>query len=606
MPRAPDLSGCALDGRYELHAIIGEGTFGRVYRGLDRRLARRVAVKVIKPWWAEDPDWLGSFEREAQLLASISDPGIVQIFDVGSAPEGLYYVAELVEGESLAERLRAGPLAPLEAAAIAEQLARALERAHAQRVVHRDVKPANVLITGEGRIKVGDFGLARLSEGSSDGAVATIVGTPRYMAPEQARGGATSPATDVYGVGVVLYEMLAGRPPFPGSSAVELAVCHVHDPPPPLPGDIPEPITAVVTRALAKAPGERYPDGGALADALAHARAAVIGDATPAPGRPGAVAVLASAVGAPVLAPGYPPASAATPATRASAAAPRAAATRVGDPRGPRRNVNPSERRQRIALFALIGAMAAVMVAAAVALAPGQRRVPRLTGLTRARVVAKARQVGFRAAFGHRYSLTARGIAIAQSPAAGQDVSDAATVRVILSAGPAPVAMPALVGSPLASAQALLATLKLRGSATQVPAPGITTGTVTRQVPNAGAALPPGSTVMLSVAQPPRWWLLTRFAGSGQATSVPFRIRGRRWRILYSMSYQGTCTLLFICSGPSAKVVNLSARAGVDDFDLGEGAGQTRTINAGPGVYQVSVTPGSDAAGWTIAVQDRY
>ncbi|MBV9004356.1 MAG: protein kinase, partial [Solirubrobacterales bacterium] len=112
MPRAPDLSGLALDGRYELHSLIGEGAFGRVYRGRDRRLARRVAVKVIKPWWAEDPDWVKSFEHEAQLLASISDPGIVQIFDVGSAPEGLYYVAELVDGESLASRLRGGPLPP--------------------------------------------------------------------------------------------------------------------------------------------------------------------------------------------------------------------------------------------------------------------------------------------------------------------------------------------------------------------------------------------------------------------------------------------------------------------------------------------------------------
>ena len=109
MPHAPDLSGTALDGRYELHAVIGEGTFGRVYRGLDRRLARRVAVKVIKPWWAEDPNWVRSFEREAQLLASVNDPGIVQIFDVGSAPEGLYYVAEMVDGESLVDRLRDGP-----------------------------------------------------------------------------------------------------------------------------------------------------------------------------------------------------------------------------------------------------------------------------------------------------------------------------------------------------------------------------------------------------------------------------------------------------------------------------------------------------------------
>src|SRR5437763_793716 len=144
MPHAPNLVNVALNGRYELHELIGEGSFGRVYRGRDRRLARPVAVKVIKPWWAEDPDWVASFEREAQLLASVSDPGIVQIFDVGSAPEGLYYVTELVDGHSLVERLHDGAVGPAEARGIAEQLAAALARAHAKRVIHRDVKPANV------------------------------------------------------------------------------------------------------------------------------------------------------------------------------------------------------------------------------------------------------------------------------------------------------------------------------------------------------------------------------------------------------------------------------------------------------------------------------
>src|SRR5438067_11453262 len=107
-PRAPDLSGRALDGRYELGALIGEGSFGRVYRGYDRRLARRVAVKVIKPWWTEDPEWVRRFERETQMMARVSAPGIVQIFDVGYSEEGLYYVAELVEGESLQQRLKRG------------------------------------------------------------------------------------------------------------------------------------------------------------------------------------------------------------------------------------------------------------------------------------------------------------------------------------------------------------------------------------------------------------------------------------------------------------------------------------------------------------------
>src|SRR5271155_6261604 len=130
MLRAPDLAGHVLDDRYELHLLLGEGAFGRVYRGLDRRLGRAVAVKVIKPWWAEDSAWVERFQREAELLARVSDPGVVQIFDIGDAEEGPYYVAELVEGESLSARLLRGPLAVAEARDAAEQLWLGLARAH--------------------------------------------------------------------------------------------------------------------------------------------------------------------------------------------------------------------------------------------------------------------------------------------------------------------------------------------------------------------------------------------------------------------------------------------------------------------------------------------
>ena len=267
-----ELDGRILDGRYELRGIIGEGSFGRVYRGRDRRLARPVAVKVIKPWWADDGASIERFQGEAQLLARVNDPGIVQIYDFGHTPDGPYYVAELVEGESLEERLRRGPLAPAEAARIAEQLCGALGSAHAQGVVHCDVKPANVLLDRDGRVKVGDFGVARFGETTPSESSALFGGTPRYMSPEQARGRQLTPASDVYSAGVVLYEMLAGEPPFQAGSAVELGICHLQQAPPALPEDVPAPLRELVGVALAKRPGERYRDGAVMAAAVRAAQ----------------------------------------------------------------------------------------------------------------------------------------------------------------------------------------------------------------------------------------------------------------------------------------------------------------------------------------------
>ncbi len=611
MPHAPDLTGAALENRYELHALIGEGTFGRVYRGRDRRLARPVAIKVIKPWWAEDPEWVRSFEREAQLLASISDPGIVQIFDVGSAPEGLYYVTELVDGESLVSRLRGGWLDPDEAAGIAEQMARALSGAHYQRVVHRDVKPANVLISSDGRVKVTDFGVARLAEGSTDGLGGTVVGTPRYMAPEQANGAAASPATDVYGVGVVLYEMLAGHPPFDGVTAVELLYRHTHEPPPPLPANVPAELCRVVARALAKAPTERFVDGAEMARALARARAAM-GDRAFVGARRGRSA--GSGAGAatalldpPPEAPAPPPQEHAdSPPTPPTPPGDRVPPTRVAPSYSPRHNVNPAGRRRRIALLGLVLLLAVGMGIAAVALAPGHARVPGVHGMTRSRASAVLRRAGLHAAFAHRYSKARKGTAIGQSPARGSRVQDGSDVTVTLSAGPAPVTVPSVVGRLSSDATAALTAAKLHPVVVEVPAPGVPTGQVTKEAPSAGAKLLPGTTVTLSAAEAPRWRGLTSFSGAAQANSVPFRTRGQRWRMVYDMGYGGTCALLFICSGPDATVTDVKTGQTIQHFGLDEGTNRVWTFTSGPGTYQIAITPGSDNARFTVQVEDRY
>jgi eukaryotic-like serine/threonine-protein kinase len=578
VPHAPDLVGCALDGRYELHELIGEGTFGRVYRGYDRRLARDVAIKVIKPWWAEDPEWAGSFGREAQLLARISDPGIVQIYDVGHADEGLYYVTELVDGESLARRLRrGGPLPVWEACAIGEQLCRALEHAHAEHIVHRDIKPANVLLSRRGEVKVGDLGIARLADGgTTDGGTATIVGTPRYMAPEQASGQPVTPATDVYSAGIVLYEMLAGEPPFGGDSAVEIALRHVQEPVPPLPPGTPRSVQQIVERALAKEAGERYQSAAAMADELAHAQARALRER---PARERAVR--------------EPPAA--------------------GDPTwvaprfSPRRNVNPAARRRRIAaLTVALGLLCAMVVAAIVLTAGPTVRVPQLRGLSKDVVNAKLRHLHLRADFAHWFSSARPGTVVSQTPAVGTRVKQDSAIKLALSKGPRPVEIPSVKGLSSGAAVGRLHRASLRAKLVYVAAPGTTPGMVTGESPRAGEHRPPHSTITLSVAETPTWRYVTAFSGEGAGRSSAFKIRGSQWRIVYRMSYDGTCDFVLFCNGPSAQVVGVGTSSTEKSFDLSDGDNQTEVFKTGAGQYQVAITPGWDAARWSITVEDWF
>jgi serine/threonine protein kinase len=630
MPAAPDLVGSALDARYELHELIGEGAFGRVYRGLDRRLHRQVAVKVIKPWWAEDSVWVERFEREARLLARISDPGIVQIFDIGHAEQGPYYVAELVAGESLAERLSRGSMSIGEALSVAEQLCRALASAHSRGVVHCDVKPANVLLGEDGSVKVGDFGVARLAGGTSQALSATVAGTPRYMSPEQARGRGTDAATDVYSAGVVLYEMLAGTPPFADGSAVELGLRHVQEQAPPLPAAIPPAIREVVERALRKEPAERFRDGGEMAAALhaidrrsPEAAAAGGSPATPRAGTADATDRREQAA-TKVLGAESPPTKAfVSSRSRRTAKAPRAgtaggAGGGAPPPRGSSPTVpalppdaprNRAVRRRVVAavLFALALVAALVLLLALDVFAPADTTVPHLRGLPRAGVQARARRLHVSVAFNSRHSESAdAGIAIAQSPGAGSRVAEGSMVHVTLSSGPPPVEVPGVVGKTASSAGSALAKAGLRYRASSVAAPGTKSGIVTRQSPQSRTSAPRGSTVALSVAETPRWRTLTTFSGVDDGHSVPFRIEGSQWRVTYSMSYEGSCLLLLVCFGPSAKASNLQTGKSFDGFDLSSGSSHAHVFDSGPGLYRVNVDGGEDSARWAMTVQDYY
>jgi hypothetical protein len=232
--------------------------------------------------------------------------------------------------------------------------------------------------------------------------------------------------------------------------------------------------------------------------------------------------------------------------------------------------------------------------------------VPELRGLPAAGVSARARHTHVRAGFSRRYADAPVGIAIAQTPKAGTRVEEGSRVAVVLSAGPPPVRVPQLVGQAATAAEQALTGDGLRYAVATVPAAGASAGAVLRQAPAAAASVPRGSTVTLSVAEAPRWRTLTTFAGVDDGESVPVQILGKRWRVSYSMSYEGTCLLVITCFGPSARALHAASGSTSGSFDLGEGSGQTHTFTSGPGVYRVQVSGGQDSARWSMTIQDYY
>ena len=262
--------------RYRLDSRLATGGMGEVWRGTDTTLGRQVAVKLLKHEYADDASFRVRFESEAQHAASLHHPNIAAVYDFGeaTASDGSgsprpYLVMELVEGQPLSALLRPGvPMDPLAVRELLAQAADGLAAAHRAGIVHRDVKPANLLVTDDRRVKVTDFGIARAAAGVGLTSTGEVMGTPQYLSPEQAEGRTATPASDVYALGVVAFECLAGRRPYVGDSPVSTALMHLREPVPELPASVPADLAAVVRRALAKDPDQRFADGRELAAAL--------------------------------------------------------------------------------------------------------------------------------------------------------------------------------------------------------------------------------------------------------------------------------------------------------------------------------------------------
>jgi tRNA A-37 threonylcarbamoyl transferase component Bud32 len=264
-------------GPYKITAKIGEGGMAVVYKGYQQSLNRYVAIKVLRSELAQDEQFVTRFRREALAVAELSHPNILHVYDAGVA-HGMYYIVmAYVDGGSLRDLIAQGPMEMDYAVSMAAQLADALDHAHRQGIVHRDVKPNNVLITRDGRPLLTDFGIAKaLNETQALTRTGTSIGTPEYMAPEQIQGQKVDGRTDIYALGIVLYEMLVGWAPFSATTPVAALYKQVNEPPPPLRQaniSVPDWLDAVVIKALAKRPQDRYQHSGEFAEALRQRRA---------------------------------------------------------------------------------------------------------------------------------------------------------------------------------------------------------------------------------------------------------------------------------------------------------------------------------------------
>ncbi|MDP8900545.1 MAG: Stk1 family PASTA domain-containing Ser/Thr kinase [Actinomycetota bacterium] len=473
------MQGSVIDNRYDIVRPLGSGGMGEVYLARDRTLGRDVALKVLRSQYANDRESAERFKREATSAAGLSHPNIVQVYDRGDTEDGSSYIAmEYVPGGTLKERIVAeGPLDARLAASYGYQVAEALGAAHAKGVVHRDIKPQNVLITASGAAKVGDFGIARAASAAGDAQTktGTVMGTAGYMAPEQALGRPATPESDLYSLGVVLYEMLTGRLPFTADNPVAVSMKHVNEaprPPKDLNPAVPEGMNAVVMKLLSKSPEDRYPDAEALAEDLWQVRS----------GLP--VAAAGAVAGADEARTVEAPTNRLAPDARRKTPAPARA----------KRSRAPFV---LAALLLLLG-LAGVGLALAGGTASGVE-VASVEGLPEDEAVSRLESAGFRTEVRTGEGGGEAGTVTGQSPPGGSRAREGSTVTLTVAAST--VAVPDVVGQDLAGAEAELQGAGLTvGSTYDVQGEGAAEGVVVEQGFAAGAEVQPGTPVNLGLS----------------------------------------------------------------------------------------------------------
>jgi serine/threonine-protein kinase len=493
-----------IDGRYRVISRLGSGGMADVYLAEDQLLGRQLAVKLLHHHFAEDQEFVERFRREASSAAGLSHPNIVAIFDRGEW-NGTYYIAmEYVAGRSLKTVVREqGALDPAAAIDIVTQVLRAARFAHKRGVIHRDLKPHNVILDEEGRARVTDFGIAKA--GASDMTLTgSIMGTAQYLSPEQAQGHTVSGRSDLYAVGIILYELLTGSVPFDGETAVAIAFKQVSaEPRPPseLQPTVSPALDAVVLRALAKDPARRFADADEFIAALQQARAALPISAGTA--FAGAIAGTALATGESYAAPpgAGPGAPAPFPESGALLLPP---ADGRDDENG--RPPEDADRRRRWLLWGsgLLLVAALVVLGLLLASSKGKVTVPSVVGQTEAVALARLHAVNLDPVASTTASSTVpNGVVVSTTPSSGSEVGKGSRVSILVSAGPGTAALPAVVGLTTSAAENKLRKAGFKPTTQEQSSSKVAQGHVVSTDPSAGIVVQVGSPVTVFVSNGP-------------------------------------------------------------------------------------------------------